>query len=284
MPIPAPSFLRGLGFISKHNTRGHASYFLGMRSGTGGWWYYFPILFQLKSPTGLLLLLLLSCSSLFYVLLSAGARNAVVSLLRTRPGWFAITIPPLFYFLIATTSRINIGIRHILPVYPFLFVWVAAAVFRSRGRDLPAVLRWAGVIFLGLVALEWAAAFPRYIPFFNWPNGGSAEGWRFAVDSNLDWGQDMKRLGDYLQGQKSAGNVCLATFSEAPPAHFGITAHPIPRTAQEARAQGCLVVVSMSVLYEWAPTDGSYDWLLGLHPTARVADSFNVYSLMRARD
>jgi len=283
-PIPIPSFFRGIVYISQHNARGHASYFLGLRSGTGGWWYYFPILLQIKSPTGLLLLLLLSYAAVFYVVLSTVPRNAIVTILRTRREWFVITIPPLLYFLVATTSRINIGIRHILPVYPFLFVWVAAAVFRSRGRFVPALLRWAGVIFLGLVAVESAAAFPRYISFFNWPNGGRTEGWKFVVDSNLDWGQDMKRLGDYLKQRKLAGNVCLATFSEAPPAHFGITAHPIPASAREARAQGCLVVASLSVLYEWAPLDGSYNWLLRRRPSERVADSFNVYSLTTGRD
>jgi hypothetical protein len=89
----------------------------------------------------------------------------------------------------------------------------------------------------------------------------------------------MRRLQAYLEQRRAAGNVCLATFSEAPPAHFGITAHPIPASAQQARAQGCLVTVSLSVLYEWPPDDGSYDWLMHRRPSGRVADSFYVYDL-----
>jgi len=281
-PLPAPSFFRGMLYVTKHNTSGHATYFLGERSGTGGWWYYFPVLFRIKSPTGLLLLLPLGLAAVFFMVFRAG-RDAAFKVLRARHGWFAVTIPPLVFFLIATTSRINIGIRHILPVYPFVFVWVAAALFATRRPALPALLRWAGVACLALVAVESAAAFPRYIPFFNWPSGGRSEGSKYVVDSNLDWGQDMKRLRDYLEKKHSAGNVCLATFSQAPPASLGITAHPIPESAEEARAQGCLVVVSLSVLYEWPPSDGGFDWMLRRQPTERVADSFNVYDVRADR-
>ena len=281
--IPAPSFFRGMLYVSRHYLRGHAAYFLGERSGTGGWWYYFPVLFRIKSPTGLLLLLPLGFAAVFWGTIRGGAAGAIRTLLRARPGWCAVTIPPLIYFTIATTSRINIGIRHVLPVYPFIFIFVAAALFRSRGPALPAPLRWVGVACVGLVAVESAAAFPRYIPFFNWPSGGRAEGWKYSVDSNLDWGQDMRRLENYLERRKSAENVCLATFSEAPPEHFGIHAHPIPASAEAARSQGCLVVVSLSILYEWAPKDGSYNWLLRRQPVDRVADSFNVYDVTAGR-
>lgn len=281
-PIPAPSFFRGMLYVTKHYTSGHTTYFLGQLSITGGWWYYFPVLFGIKSPTGLLLLLALGVAAAFRIALPAG-QEAVFKVLRARHGWFAVTIPPLVFFLIATRSRINIGIRHILPVYPFVFIWVAAALFASRRPALPAFLRWAGVACLALVAVESAAAFPRYIPFFNWPSGGRSEGRKYVVDSNLDWGQDMKRLRDYLEKRHAAGNVCLATFSQAPPARLGITAHPIPESAEEARAQGCLVVVSLSVLYEWPPTDGGFDWMLRRQPTERVADSFNVYDVRTDR-
>ena len=278
-PIPMPSFLRGLLDVSRHNQVGHAAYLLQKIPYTGGWWYYFPVAFSVKTPTGLLALLLLALAATFLILLRAGPREAVFKLLRARQEWYALTIPPLVYFAIAVTSHIDIGIRHILPIYPFLFTSTAAMLFTFRRPGLPAFFRWAGVTCLVLAAVESAAAFPRYLSFFNWPSGGRSQGWKYLVDSNLDWGQDMKRLQEYLERRKAAGNVCLATFSAAPVTHFGITAHPIPRSAEEARAQGCMVVVSVSVFYEWPPLDGRYDWLMRRQPTALVGDSFRVYDL-----
>ena len=278
-PIPAPSFFRGFLSVSRHNALGHNTYFLQQRSGTGGFWYYFPVLFRVKSPTGLVMLLPLALAAVLLLMFQAGPREAIFKVLRARRGWLVLTVPPLVYFTISTTSRINIGIRHILPVYPFVFVWIAAALFADRRTVLPALLRWSGVACLALVAVESAAAFPRYISFFNWPSGGREQGWKYVVDSNLDWGQDMKRLQAYLLRRNAAGNVCLANFSGAPPEHFGITAHPVPASAKEARAQGCLVIVSLSVLHEWPPEDGSLAWLLHRDPSERVADSFNVYDV-----
>jgi 4-amino-4-deoxy-L-arabinose transferase-like glycosyltransferase len=283
-PIPVPSFLRGMLSVSKHNETGHTAYLLQQTPRIGGWWYYFPVVFGVKTPTGLLALVLLAWAATFLIVLRAGPRNAIFKVLRARPEWYALTLPPLIYFLLSTTAHINVGIRHILPIYPFIFIWTAAMLFTNRRPRLPAFFRWAALISLALVAVESAAAFPRYIAFFNWASGGRNQGWKYVVDSNLDWGQDMKRLQRYLERRGVAGNVCLATFSAAPPAHFGITAHSIPASAQEARDQGCLVVVSLSVLYEWPPLDGSYNWLKRRQPTGRVADSFRIYDLRGAPD
>jgi 4-amino-4-deoxy-L-arabinose transferase-like glycosyltransferase len=281
LPIPAPSFVRGFLYVSLHNAHGHTSYLLGQTSG-GGWWYYFPVVFGVKTPAGVLALLLLAVAAAFLIAIRAGPREAVFRLLRARQEWYALTIPPLAYFTLATTSHINIGIRHILPVYPFVFIWIAAILFTFRPPDLPAFFRKAAVVSVALVVVESAAAFPRYLAFFNLPSGGRSQGWKYVVDSNLDWGQDMKRLQPYLERNGAAGNVCLAAFTVAPASQFGITAHPIPKSAEEARAQGCLVVISLSILYEWRPSDGSYDWLERRQPTGRVGDSFRVYDL-RAR-
>jgi hypothetical protein len=281
VPMPIPSFFRGMLSISHHNVVGHTAYLLQMNPSTGGWWFYFPVVFGVKTPTGLLALLLLAWAAVFTILLRAGPGNAVYKVLRARQEWYALVIPPLVYFALSTTMHINIGIRHILPIYPFLFAWAAAMLFADRRPTLPAFFRPAAMICLALVAVESAAAFPRYISFFNWPSGGRSQGWKYAVDSNLDWGQDMHRLRDYLE-RKRADNVCLATFSAAPPEHFGIAPHPIPRSIDEARQQGCLLVVSLSVLYEWPPLDGSYNWIKRLPVTDLVGDSFRVYDVGHA--
>jgi hypothetical protein len=115
-------------------------------------------------------------------------------------------------------TRINLGIRHILPIYPLMYMWIAAVLF-SRQVVIPAFLRKAAVVCLALVVPESASVFPRYLGFFNLPSGGPRQGWKYLVDSNLDWGQDLKRLKSYLV-DRGYSNVCLNYFGTALPSYL----------------------------------------------------------------
>ena len=276
-PVPAPSFLRGFLTLSSHNTVGHRAYLLGQKGG-GGWWYYFPVAAGVKTLTGTLLLLALAIFSAVLVVFGGGARNALARVLGARREWLVLIVPPLVFFALCLQSRINIGIRHMLPVYPFLFIGVAAVLFGPRRPALPRWISRAAMVCLALVVVESAAAFPRYLGFFNWPSGGRSIGWKYLVDSNLDWGQDMLRLQKYLAA-RHADNLCLEVFGNLPPEHFGIHAKPVPGSLEEARRQGCLVVMGLTYYYEWQPFDGRFDWLDGVKPAEVVGDSFRVYEL-----
>jgi len=278
-PLPAPSFFHGISCLAQHNAGGHRAYLLGL-TGNEGRWYYFPVVALVKTPAGLLLLFLFSIGAAFSIVSGQGARAAALRMLRARPEWFALVIPPLVYFALCVRSNINIGVRHMLPVYPFAFIWVAVVLFGPHSRKLDGFYRRAAMVCIGLVVIESAAAFPRYTAFFNLPSGGRANGARYLVDSNLDWGQDMFRLRDYL-ARRGVSNVCLESFGMAPPEHFGIHAKHIPTSLKAARADGCLVVMGLSVMFEWQPFDGRFDWLQELKPTDRVADSFWVYDPKR---
>src|SRR5450631_2759154 len=124
--LPAHAYLLGLNAVADHNAGGHSSYLLGMRSDTG-WWYYFPVVFAVKSTMAALALTL--------VLLAAGLGQA------WRRQWLSpmalgLVLPPLFYFAFSMTSGINIGMRHILPVYPFLYVGAAAWLTAPGNRRI----------------------------------------------------------------------------------------------------------------------------------------------------
>ena len=278
-PWPAPSFFHGVFNLTHHNARGHPGYLLGMTS-AGGWWYYFLVVALVKTPAGVLLLFLLAVGAAFTIISGGGTSAAALRMLRARPEWFILTIPPLVYFALCLRSNINIGVRHMLPVYPFAFIWMAAVLFGPHSRRLDGFYRRAALVCVALAAVESAAAFPRYTAFFNLPSGGRANGAKYLVDSNLDWGQDMFRLRDYL-ARRSVSNLCLESFGNAPPEHFGIHPKPIPASLAAARANGCLVVMGQSILFEWQPFDGRFDWLQALTPVDRVGDSFRVYDVSR---
>jgi hypothetical protein len=182
--LPAPEFYLGLLEVTQHNARGHLTYLLGQLS-LDGFWYYYPVVLLVKTPIGLL------------VLAVAGA--AIV--LRARLRRFEAGLPLAFaagILLAALFSRINIGVRHILPVYLGLSILGAQALWRAledtSGR------KWipGGAAALAVWAvLASAASHPDYLPYFNEVAAAHPE--NILVDSDLDWGQDVKRLKKRLQ-------------------------------------------------------------------------------------
>ena len=158
-------------------------YLLGKVYPTGRW-FYFPIAFVIKSSIALLLLLPL------------GLLTRALYRKHPREMLFLI-VPSAAYFAISLTAGINIGVRHILPVYPFFIVIAAAGacVWSRRHR----------LFFYALIALllyHAGTAFrtaPNYIAFANDFWGGPRNTYRWLQDSNADWGQGLKQVETYLQ-------------------------------------------------------------------------------------
>jgi Dolichyl-phosphate-mannose-protein mannosyltransferase len=275
IPLPAPDLFRQLYFVSRHATVGHETYLLGRISETG-WWYYFPVVLAVKTPAGDLLLLLLAIGTAGALLFRNGGLMVTAKLRKTRFEWFVLAVPPLVYFTVCVLGHINIGVRHLLPMYPFLFMGVGAMLF-SREPRMARAVRVAAVAGIVMVAGESAMAYPNYTAFFNAPSGGMRRGADYIVDSNLDWGQDIKRLGKYVS---TRGNppVCLAALSEALPEYYGITIRPFPASLEEARQSGCLLVISLTTLKE-SNGDGRFDWVLRMTPADRIGGSLLVFDV-----
>jgi hypothetical protein len=191
------------------------SFLLGEYSDTG-WWYYFPVAIALKAPLPLLALVIAA---------------AVLACLRPAPGraqWF-VWLPPAMFLGLTMTQNINIGHRHVLGIYPFLFVAAsrcASLAWEARGR-------WASAARTGVVAMAvlYAASVlrvhPNYLAYFNEAAGGPSQGWRWLVDSNVDWGQDLPGLKRYLDDHGIA-RVTLCYFGTADPGYYGIQADRLP--------------------------------------------------------
>ena len=188
------------------------AFLLGEYSETG-WWYYFPVTFFLKTPVPLLIL--------------SGA--ALARLTRQRGKWRLegfVWVPVLFFFAITLTRNINIGHRHLLPIYPFLFV----AAGRVAGRLWSSPRRLGPAMLAGLAA--WYAAgtlgvHPHYLAYFNELAGGPRNGYRHLVDSNLDWGQGLKALKRWMDGAGVA-RVKLCYFGTADPLYHGVGGERLP--------------------------------------------------------
>lgn len=165
---------------------------------------YFPEMVLLKSTPAFLLLL----------------GWLIWHALRTRWSfdglWLAAAIG--IYGLAAVLSSLNIGYRHLIPLEALVLVALGAIVPGALSRRGSAV---ALVALLALHAASSAQAFPRYLSYFNILGGGAGHGWAYAVDSNIDWGQDLRRLGDWTAAQHDP-IIYLAYFGNADPTAYGI--------------------------------------------------------------
>jgi hypothetical protein len=158
----------------------------------GGRWYYFPLIIAAKENVGVLLLL----GWLWFAAVRNWPRNTAenVDLLP------ALTLAST-YFIIASASSLNIGFRHIAPSY--LCLLYASAQILPRVIGGKAALLKALLVLALLRIWSLSTTFPHYLSYYNVLAGGVKGGYRVSVISDADWGQDLLRLGRYLQQHKA---------------------------------------------------------------------------------
>ncbi|MGC9969809.1 MAG: phospholipid carrier-dependent glycosyltransferase [Bryobacteraceae bacterium] len=282
--LPAHPYLVGLHAQAVHDHLGHPAYLMGQHSQTG-WWYYFPVVFAVKTPTAVLLLCA-ACFGLALLWLARAGPLVALRGLRAIPlRWLVVSLTPAVYFLLSMLSHINIGIRHLLPVYPFLFVLLAAALFHKRLDRF----RWARAGLLALVIAvllaESVGIYPHYLAFFNTLAGGPGRGPEYLVDSNIDWGQDLKKLRKYLDSIRWKQPVCVAYFGRASMTYYGIEYQGLP-TTDDLTGRGqvdCLAAISVTLLHDVYLGSASYRWLRERTPMAKVGYSIYVYDLRKPK-
>ena len=179
-----------------------------------GVWFYFPSAFAIKSTLPFLILLVLAI-----VAMATGR-------LREWREILFLSVPAAFFFTVATCSRLNIGVRHILPVYVFLNVLAAAgawAFFRRNRR-----WTWAIGLLLAWQATAPARCFPTYLAYSNELWGGPSNTYKYLTDSNVDWGQQLRAVHEYL-GARKATSCWFAYFAGGAidTAAYGIPCKPL---------------------------------------------------------
>ena len=203
LSLPAPRFFDGLNMIREHNENGHASYILGSQHHFGVW-YFFPVTLGVKTPLALLLLLAWSFVIAWRKRLKIAA----------PVGYCAVILA------IAMSSRINLGVRHVLPIYVGVAV-IAGTAAAATGRWT--ALRTSLLLALfGWQAVSGALAHPDYLSYTNEITRGHPE--NFVAESDLDWGQDMHRVADFLH-RMGATEVSFTPYNVS----YLEGGHPFPK-------------------------------------------------------
>jgi len=270
--------------------KGHdPSYFLSGELSADGWWYYHLAAFAAKCPIPVLLASILSVAA-WIAGKSRGRRDYAV---------FAAIL--LLFAMNSAFNSLYIGERHVLSAYPLAFIaispWIARALsppwFAGQTTLAPdrSAQRWtalvnprvaafaAAVLMLAWTVMGTLAVAPRYLQYFNEWAGGSERGHRVLIDSNIDWGQDLLRLREYMQANR-VDSIALAYFGRVDPAVYGIRYTPLERATVHGK-----VAISATFLMgrpyfwylggrlRWVPSR-TYTWLQGYKPVARVGAMF----------
>jgi hypothetical protein len=256
-------------FILSQVKAQHRTGYLAGRFSRTGWWYYFPAAFLVKTP--LTILLLLFCG--------------LALLIQTPAPWKAdvmfLVFPPVFWLGAAMMAHLNIGLRHILPIYPFVLLIAGVTLYEMRAKWHASLL----LVPVVLASVELATVYPHCLAFFNQIIGGPRNGDLVLLDSNIDWGQDLKPLKQWMDAHH-VDHINLSYFGNADPAYYGIHCTYLPGSPSFAASRIAdpqlpgYVAVSVQNLHgvlNDTPVPDFYIPLLEREPSAVIGYSIHVY-------
>ncbi|TSC77439.1 MAG: hypothetical protein G01um101433_594, partial [Parcubacteria group bacterium Gr01-1014_33] len=221
---PLGQYVLGVLMVQQRAQGGNTAYFLGEISNQGSR-AYFPLLYILKEPLALHIMTVIAL--IFGVRkISRSAESSSVSRFSRFRTWirnhfseFSFLFFIAFYWLFSIKSPLNIGVRHVLPTFPFIYILVSRqiaewlkgqesenpaswgewfkTIFRIYIKAIPKKLLVA-ILFVWILVAD-IAVFPHFLSYYNILVGGTKNGYEIAVDSNYDWGQDLKRLRDFAE-------------------------------------------------------------------------------------
>ncbi len=201
---PYAQYLYGLAMVFQRGVGGNTTFFMGEISASG-WKTYFPILYLAKETLTLHILTITGIISAAGILLKELIKAQkqsfkqllakLIEVFETRYIEWALFGFILFYWAISLLGNLNIGVRHLLPVFPLAFILISRDVVEDFLKNPGVKIKYAflGVLILWQV-ISVISVYPHFIAYYNEFVGGPEKGYLIAADSNLDWGQDLKRL------------------------------------------------------------------------------------------
>lgn len=294
---------------------GNTTYFLGQEAATA-WWYYFPVVFGLKVPLAFLLFILLSLwifgKTTWRNLSIINRAHALVSekirafyalccdLVSNHFDEVCMATFIFMYWAISMRGNLNIGLRHVLPTLPFMYLLVTGQIHRWLHASMGAPTSVQEVLYavasfiknigksliILLLIIFYASAlirvYPHPLAYFNELAGGPANGYKFVADSNLDWGQDLKRLAIFVQ-ENNIQSIKVDYFGGSDTTYYlGSAFHQLH--GSDGLQHGW-VAVSATLLDSgraqavkgFDQNTTSYEWLDPYTPVAEIGYSIFVY-------
>jgi hypothetical protein len=232
---PVAQYALGVLMVMQRADGGNTIYFLGHVVGAGGW-IYFPVLFLLKEPIPTLIIVLLALTlAAWWTIKNSRKKDRVIHYLTDHFAEFSLASFIVLYWSYSMHSPLNIGIRHLMPTIPLIFI-LAAVVWKKwimrldlSSGNLVAIARSfaAGVakyifliLLLAWLVLETLFTAPYFLSYFNEIGGGTWGGYHFVTDSNYDWGQDLLRLQTFVNAHPEINKIGVDYFGGGSPKYY----------------------------------------------------------------
>ena len=256
------SYVYGMADITVDNSVGRTAYIFGQLYTTGQW-FYFPAAFLVRATLGFLLLLLLTIPAAGYLWRE-----------KKRETLFLL-IPAFFFLAVSMTSKLNFGVRHLLPIFPLLIVLAAGAACYLAGRKR--LWLYAVVLFAAFHCASSLRAFPYYLSYSNEAFGGPQQTYRYLLDTNSDWAQGLIDDREYL-ARNGITDCWLDYYGPLDPDYYGVPCkvlalYPAKRAAAlPLPLEGTLIVsVADFMGYAWGPPEmDPFGPLHHVQPIARL--------------
>lgn len=208
---PLSEYGIGVNYVFRRVAGGNGAYFLGEVSDKA-FTAYFPTVFLLKETLPLLTLIVLTTLFTFYQVIKSlhlKSEMLIKNSLRHFVSWLrhSVTLYTLLGFIIlysylSITGNLNIGLRHLFPIFPFIYILVAKKVhdfFKEYADHKLIFAKLILALIIIWIIIEPIANYPYYMSYFNQIAGGPKNGYQYVTDSNADWGQDLKRLRNWIK-------------------------------------------------------------------------------------
>jgi len=311
---PFAEYFLGLALVFQRATGGNTTYFLGEVS-AAGWKNYFPTVYLIKEPLTFHILTLIALLYAAFLIkkpphqkLRFGAglvqHRALLwcwafwqNTFQRMKSWIKNHYPEFsmlcfigLYWTVSLASSLNIGVRHLLPVFPFTILLVS----RMTGNLIKSPFLKLKCTILGILILWQAVSvisiYPHFLAYFNELAGGPNQGYVYTVDSNLDWGQDLKRLAQWADKNLPAGRQVYVDYFGGGNSQYYLKEKYAPWEGQrnpEEFPKGNYLAVSATLLQggrgEPAPgfnqPTGYYRWLNKYTPITKIGYSIFVYRI-----
>jgi 4-amino-4-deoxy-L-arabinose transferase-like glycosyltransferase len=270
LPIPLPAdWISGMDFTNAYNEeKGMENYLLG-EIYRGNRPYYFAVALAAKTPLATIALTGWGLVTLF-----------IKSPRRWRDEWFIVIPPAVVIAFISFSSNYNIGLRYILPAFPFLFIIAAHPLSDERNPSRITKATVTALVGGGIVSS--VLIYPHYLAYFNIAAGGAEKGHLVLADSNIDWGQDLIGIEKYMEDEK-IDSVCLVYFGRADPFVYGVD-HKVPDQPDECETLAVSVqyilgftytIISGNDLFRYPP--GVFKYLGKHRPDAVIGHTIWVF-------
>lgn len=310
---PLGHYILGGLMVQQRAAGGNTAFFLNEVSNRGSR-LYFPLLYLLKEPLPLHIFGLIALWYMAMQFRSWYRRRKThpmdtISWRRAAHTYFiewSCAIMIAVYWAVSIKSPLNIGIRHVLPTFPFLYILITRGVthwmhsgmianphtwnqrlanlFKMSFVNFPKYIFFAFLMFWIVIGTFTVA--PHFLSFYNELAYGTPQGWKIAVDSNYDWGQDLKRLADFVD-KNNIQHISVDYFGGGVPSYY-LGDRVEGWSGSRGQPKGWFAISATfrqgdfgTPINELIPTNPGqhYEWLKQYPPIARAGYSIFIYKL-----